>query len=101
MQPSQELTTARSDMKTLVQDAQNLFREATASTGLKADELRTKGMALLETAMQKAQDVQAAAMETGKELATTADEYVHDNPWRAVAVSATVGVLIGLLIARK
>lgn len=101
MQTSQELTTSRSDMKALVQDAQNLFREATATTGMKADELRSKGMALLETAMHKAQDVQAAAMETGKEIATTADEYVHDNPWRAVAVSATVGVLIGLLIARK
>ena len=101
MQPSQELTTSRSDMKSLVQNAQDLFREATASTGVKADELRTKGMALLETAMQKAQDVQAAAVETGKELATTADEYVQENPWRAVAVSATVGVLIGLLISRK
>ena len=101
MQPSQELTTSRSDVKSLVQNAQDLFREATASTGIKADELRTKGMALLETAMQKAQDVQAAAVETGKELATTADEYVQENPWRAVAVSATVGVLLGLLIARK
>ena len=101
MQPSQELTTSRSDMKSLVQNAQDLFREATTSTGIKADELRTKGMALLETAMQKAQDVQAAALETSKELASTADEYVQENPWRAVAVSATVGVLVGLLIARK
>ena len=95
------LKTGRTDMKTLVQDAQDLFREATSATGIKADELRTKGMALLETAVSKAQDVQAAAMETGKELATTADEYVHENPWRAVAVSATVGVLVGLLISRK
>lgn len=95
------LKTGRTDMKTLVQDAQDLFREATSATGMKADELRSKGMALLETAMTKAQDVQAAAVETGKEMATNADDYVHENPWRAVAVSATVGVLVGLLIARK
>ena len=95
------LKTGRTDMKTLVQDAQDLFREATSATGVKADELRGKGMALLETAMSKAQDVQAAAVETGKELATNADDYVHENPWRAVAVSATVGMLVGLLIARK
>lgn len=95
------LKTGRTDMKTLVQDAQDLFREATSATGIKADELRSKAMALLETAVTKAQDVQAAAVETGKELATNADDYVHENPWRAVAVSATVGMLVGLLIARK
>ncbi|EGF31374.1 hypothetical protein IMCC9480_13 [Oxalobacteraceae bacterium IMCC9480] len=95
------LKTGRTDMKTLVRDAQDLFREATSATGVKADELRGRGMELLEAAATRAHDVQAAAVETGKEIATTADEYVHDNPWRAVAVSATVGLLVGLLIARK
>ncbi len=95
------LKTGRTDMKTLVQDAQDLFREATSATGVKAEELRGRGMELLETAKVRAHDAQIAAVETGKEIATTADDYVHENPWRAVAVSATVGLLVGLLIARK
>ncbi|MFT5588493.1 MAG: ElaB/YqjD/DUF883 family membrane-anchored ribosome-binding protein [Bradyrhizobium sp.] len=95
------LRTGRTDMKTLVQDAQDLFREATSATGVKAEELRGRGMELLETAKVRAHDAQIAAVETGKEIATTADDYVHENPWRAVAVSATVGLLVGLLIARK
>ena len=33
------LKTTRSDMKTLVKDAQELFREATSATGERADEL--------------------------------------------------------------
>ncbi len=95
------LRTGRTDMKTLVQDAQDLFREATSATGVKAEELRGRGMELLETAKVRAHDAQVAAIETGKEIATTADDYVHENPWRSVAVSATVGLLVGLLIARK
>ncbi|MDY7573149.1 DUF883 family protein [Actimicrobium sp. CCI2.3] len=95
------LRTGRTDMKTLVQDAQDLFREATSATGVKAEELRGRGMELLETAKVRAHDAQVAAVETGKEIATSADDYVHENPWRAVAVSATVGLLVGLLIARK
>jgi ElaB/YqjD/DUF883 family membrane-anchored ribosome-binding protein len=95
------LKTVRTDMKTLIQDAQELFREATSSTGLKAEELRSKGLTLLDTAMAKAQDVQAAALETSKELAGEADDYVRENPWRAVAISAGVGLLVGLLISRK
>ncbi len=95
------LKTVRTDMKTLIRDAQELFREATSVTGVKAEELRKQGLNLLDTAVAKAQDVQAAALETGKELASDADDYVRDNPWRAVAISAGVGLLVGLLISRK
>src|SRR5690349_2282348 len=93
--------TVRNDMKTLVKDAQELFREATSATGEKAEELRAKGLSLLETAMSKAQEVQTAAIATGKEVVETTDDFVKENPWKAVAISAGVGVLVGMLIARK
>jgi len=95
------LKTARTDMKSLIRDAQELFREATANTGVKADELRDKGLNLLDAAMDKMQDVQAAVVETGREVADSTDDYVRENPWKAVAISAGVGLLVGLLIARK
>jgi ElaB/YqjD/DUF883 family membrane-anchored ribosome-binding protein len=95
------IKTVRNDMRTLLKDAQDLFREATTSTGEKAEDLRNKGLVLLDAAMEKAQDVQAAAMETGKEVMSTTDEYVQSNPWKAVAVSTGVGMLVGMLLARK
>lgn len=98
---SSNIKTVQSDMKTLVKDAQDLFREATLATGEKADALRARGMSLLETAMAKAQEVQAAAIETGKEMADTADNFVQENPWKAVAIAGGVGLLVGMLIARK
>jgi ElaB/YqjD/DUF883 family membrane-anchored ribosome-binding protein len=93
--------TVRTDMKTLLQDAQDLFRQATSATGEKADMLRTQGANLIDTAMVKAQEMQVAAVETGKEIAESADNYVQENPWKSVAISAGVGVLIGMLIGRK
>ena len=95
------LKTARSDMKSLLQDAQDLFRQATSATGEKAEMLRNQGLSLLDSAVTKAQEVQTAALETGKEMAESADTYVQENPWKAVAISSGVGVLIGMLIARK
>ncbi len=95
------LKTVRTDMKSLIKDAQDLFREATSATGIKAEDLRNRGLDLLDTAMVKAQEVQTAALETGKEIAGTADDYVQENPWRAVAIAAGVGLLAGMLIARK
>lgn len=95
------LKTTRSDMKNLVKDAQELFREATNATGERAEELRMRGLQLLDTAVVKAQEVQTAALETGKEIAVKTDDYVHENPWRSVTIAAGIGVLFGFLISRK
>lgn len=95
------IKTVRNDMKTLVNDAQELFREATAATGEKAEELRNKGLVMLDAAMEKAQEIQAVAMEKGKQAAQTTDEFVHEHPWKAVAISAGIGLVIGMLISRK
>ncbi|WP_211453869.1 DUF883 family protein [Collimonas antrihumi] len=91
----------RSDLRSMVEDAQQLFREAATSTGEKAEDLRNKGLELLDSAVSKAQDVQAAAIEAGKEIAATTDDYVQENPWRAIAISAGIGLLVGLVISRK
>lgn len=95
------IKTVRNDMKTLVHDAQELFREASMATGEKAEELRAKGMALLEVAIERAHELQAVAVEKGKVAAKQTDEFVHAHPWQSVAISAGVGLLVGLLIARK
>lgn len=95
------LKTVRTDLRSLLRDAQDLFREATSSTGMKADDLRERGLELLDSALVKAQDLQSVALDTSKEVVDTADSFVKDNPWRAVAISAGVGVLLGMMIGRR
>ena len=92
---------AGNDMKALVRDAQSLLSAAAALTGNKADELRERGMELLDQALGKASKYQDQAVVRGKELARTADVYVKDNPWRTVAVAAGVGLLLGVILGRK
>ena len=95
------LNGAATDVKALVRDAQSLLTAAAALSGTKADELRERGMALLDTALGKAGKHQDQAVVKGKELARTADVYVKDNPWRTVAAAAGVGLLLGVLLGRK
>jgi ElaB/YqjD/DUF883 family membrane-anchored ribosome-binding protein len=95
------IKTVRNDMKTLVKDAQELFREASTVTGEKADELRASGLVLLDRAMEKAQEVQAVAVEKGKVAAQNTDEFVHEHPWKAVGIAAGIGLVIGMLISRR
>ncbi|MDY7577016.1 DUF883 family protein [Herbaspirillum sp. RTI4] len=95
------LKNVKDDMKALVKDAQELFREAAEATGDKAEALRDKGLTLLEAAIVTAQTAQTVALEKGKQVAADTDDYVHANPWRAVAISAGVGLLVGLIIGRN
>jgi ElaB/YqjD/DUF883 family membrane-anchored ribosome-binding protein len=95
------LDDAATDVKALVKDAQSLLTAAGALTGNKADELRERGMQLLDVALGKAGKYQDQAVVKSKELAHTADVYVKDNPWRTVAVAAGVGLLLGVVLGRK
>jgi len=92
---------ASSDVKALVRDAQSMLTAAAALTGDKAEELRSRGMELLDRALGRAGRYQDAALEKGRELAHEADIYVKDNPYRTLAVAAGIGVLLGVLLSRK
>jgi ElaB/YqjD/DUF883 family membrane-anchored ribosome-binding protein len=95
------MNTVTTDVKTLVKDAQTLLTAAAALTGEKAEEMRGRGMQMLDVALGKATQVQGQAVVKGKELAHTADVYVKDNPWRTVAAAASVGLLVGVILGRK
>lgn len=94
-------TTSKNDMTSLVQDAKDLLTQASTATGEKAEALRAKGMELLETATRKAKDIQEVTVDTTKKVAAATDEMVHENPWKAVAISAGIGLLLGALLTRR
>ena len=44
---------------------------------------------------------QGAVVAKTKVAAKATDEFVHENPWRSIAIGATVGLLLGVAISRK
>jgi ElaB/YqjD/DUF883 family membrane-anchored ribosome-binding protein len=91
---------AQSDLKSLVRDAQTMLSAAAGLTGEKAEELRSRGMEMLDRALGKAGRYQDQALERGKELAHDADVYVRDNPYRTLAIAAGIGIALGVLLSR-
>lgn len=89
------------DMKTVLNDAEDLLKAAAAASGEKAVELREKAMVSLRRAKEAMQDTQVAVIEKSKAAARVTDDYVHDNPWRAVGIAAAVGFLLGLIVNRR
>ncbi len=89
------------DFRVVVADAEELLKATAGQAGDKAAELRTRLQEHLVTAKEKLADAQAAAAEKTKAAARATDDYVHDNPWRAVGAAAGIGLVIGLLIGRR
>lgn len=98
---NKSLDSAQKDMQALVREALTTLREASSETGEKANVLINKGIGLLDDTLVKAQQMQSAAIDSGKAAVTSTDEYVHENPWRAIAISLAVGLLAGICVARK
>lgn len=89
------------DIKTLVSDAQELLLAAASLSGEKAEEMRHQGTLLMDAALLKAQETHAHVLAASKKKVASADQYVKENPWRAIATSTGIGLVLGVLFGRR
>jgi ElaB/YqjD/DUF883 family membrane-anchored ribosome-binding protein len=94
------------DLKRLVAEAEELLAATSGTLGDgKLADLRRRVEDTLVSARAGLRNAQASAAERARAAGRVADEYVHDNPWQSVGVaaaaSAAVGLLVGLLVARR
>lgn len=98
---SYSTTSTSAEIRNAIRNAQELFSQAAAATGEKAETLRRRALEILENASTKAQSVHESAVEHGKKAAETTNDFVQENPWHAVGIAALAGLLIGALVARR
>ena len=89
------------DLKIVVSDAEELLRATASQAGEKVAAARERVQASLATARVKLVDAERAFADRTRQAAKAADEYVHDNPWRAVWIAADAGFVLGVLISRR
>lgn len=89
------------DFKIVLADAEELLRATASEAGGKVSAARERVEESLRRAKMKLADAEDAVVFKAKQTARAADEYVHDNPWRAVGIAGAVGLVLGLLIGRR
>jgi ElaB/YqjD/DUF883 family membrane-anchored ribosome-binding protein len=55
----------------------------------------------LDDARSRLDELQHEGVERARRAARHTDEYVHEHPWHAVGVAAALGLVVGVLIARR
>lgn len=89
------------DLKTLMNDADELLRATASTAGEKITVARQKIEQSLVEGRKAVADAEKTLVKKSKEAAEIADDYVRENPWSAIGIAAGVGVVLGLLIRNK
>ena len=100
-QAERRRTSATKDLSDTLTEAQDMLGRAAAETGARASDIRSQVSDKLAAAKLKLQDLQDDAVDRAKAAAQVTDDYVRDNPWQAIGVSAAVAFLIGVLVSRR
>ena len=89
------------DFKIVVADAEELLKATASQAGEKVAVARERIQDSLHKAKVKLADAEDVIVQRGKLAARATDDYVHENPWRAVGIGAGIGLIIGLLVGRR
>lgn len=93
------------DMRDVIDDAEQLLRDASLQAGDSYQDARNRLEASLLAAKARLDDLQQSATQRVREAGRATDHYVHEHPWQSIGISAgigaAVGLLIGLLAGRK
>ena len=89
------------DFVSVLSEAEDLLKKAGSETGERARDLRAQVEGKLLAAKLRLQELEGEAMDRAKEAARYTDDYVHENPWRAIGAAALLGFVAGLLMNRR
>src|ERR1051325_3121600 len=85
------------DPKTVAQDAEALMKATASQAGEKVVELRERLSSALESAKVTAQRLEEKTIEAAK----ATDRTIREHPYQSIGIAFGVGLLIGVLVARK
>lgn len=89
------------DLRAIVRDAEELLRATEGHASERVEEIRARAQDSLEGAKERLRTIGDDAEEKVRSAARSTDDYVRENPWKAVAIAVGVGFLIGSLGRRR
>lgn len=88
-------------LKSAMADAEALIQASTDQGGEALSAVRAKAVDSVAIAKDKMYELEEALSARSKDMASATDNYVHENPWQALSITAGIGLLVGYLISRR
>ena len=89
------------DLRTLVQDSEDLVKATAEELGEKTQEARKRVTQALDQAKRSCNELEDRTWARAKQKGKEADEYIHQHPYKTMASAFGIGLFLGLLLNRR
>ena len=89
------------DLRAVVAGAEELLKATTDQTGGRIAAARGKAEESLKAAKARLGEQEDAVMAKTKAAAKSTEDYVRDNPWKAMGIAAAAGFALCILATRR
>lgn len=102
-QPTRKQTQAKlhDDVQAVLSDARELMRQAGGDAGQGYKDARKRLEGSVEAAALQLTALKDSALGSVRDAGDSADSYVRQHPWEAIGIGAGLGLLLGILVARR
>ncbi|MEA1062472.1 YqjD family protein [Apirhabdus apintestini] len=91
----------RAELQTLADTLEEVLNTSGEKSKEEMDKLRNKAERALKESRRRLGETGEAIARHTREAASRADDYVREKPWTGVGIGAAVGVVLGVLLARR
>lgn len=89
------------EFQNFLSDIEDLIKETTSLTGEELAHARARLNARVANAKAFVEGIGDNIVQRAKQSATVTNEYVHEQPWKALGASTAIAFLLGIAIARR
>lgn len=91
----------KEDVETVLRDAEALLKASAEHGGEKTAEVRARIRESLDAAKRRLHEAEQSAIRHGEDAVHATEDYTRKNPWQALGIAAGIGLVIGVLVARR
>ncbi|BDH44499.1 hypothetical protein TUM12370_05430 [Salmonella enterica subsp. enterica serovar Choleraesuis] len=91
----------RAELKSLADTLEEVLSTSGDKSKAELESMREKAHRALKDSRVRLSEAGDAVARQTREAAGKADDYVRENPWTGVGIGAAVGVVLGVLLARR
>ncbi|AZD85901.1 Putative transmembrane protein [Pseudomonas chlororaphis subsp. aureofaciens] len=86
-----------SELQALIEESEKLLKSSASLVGEEGENLRQQ----VGLKLKQALDSVSSVRERSKPVVDATEQYIGGHPWQTVAISAGVGLVLGLLLGRR
>ena len=89
------------DMRKIIEEAEKLLQATAGDASEKIVQARSKAEKAMQDARRRLGNAEELALFRARQAVRAADRTIRSNPWESLGIAAAVGLVAGIILARR